>query len=1219
MYQRLLFLFSVLFISGVSMAQNVMTPNDGDHVYNSHRPVGDSLNPRPTGTDSIQKWVHDPTQKNRIGFNQTNFKSYRINGTSFRLRFPNGYNPANNATTKYPIVVFLHGAGEATPTNYPSNVYNGVTNLVNRENQDQLYWGAQLFEQRINAGEWNGFLLFAQLYDNSTAWNVTNNSLQNLNMVMDTLTKYNGLDPDRVVAMGLSAGGVGSIVYAKSFPRRIASVVSASPELLGDNLGGIDSLVHIPIWMTSGGNDPAPSDPSTFLKCRDTISVHGGNVYFGLYANLPHDTWEQQWNETDIYNRLILSTVCNSAHKAQPLVYFGNSSFCDSAPFSTKLGLSTGFSLYEWQLNTGSGFNDVQMSASNTYLASQAGQYRVRFKRTATSDWSAWTPNPVVINSKKCSVDTAFSEHFEFLVPPTNAEAYQALNANGQGGSNYKYQNMTCLDGIMVNSTETITQDASGVQGRRFLYHSTSSSSSCVYHAGDQVWRTYQPPSVAQNTTYVYSFYLANHSNAYLMPDAPNAVITATINDQVVKPSSIKVISTGNLSWKKYTYIWNSGNNTFAQLGLLDSTIDGNGNDFAIDEISLVKYSKPVSPGGTFASPALWNKADAIGGYDSSSVGVWNNIVLNNNGNLLQDTISHQPALRSNASNSINFNPVVSYNTANRKFMSIIGGLSGKGITHSAASAYIVANFNSLSQAGILFTESQNVGGLRINAETNGSMSWYAGNGSGAAIGTSSGQVELNKPALWTFSKNNNGIGISAGNTQDIRKNGVVVKTGASNTTFKGDSSNLYIGKDIFPTTGTVTTLDASVAEIVYVQDSNITSLTQNRIESYLALKYGTTLGTKAAPVNYTSSDSTLAFWTANPFFQVDVFGIGTDSASGLTQEISNSMNSGSGDGTGQVAKGNLVLTSNTIFKDKQFLMIGNNGNSLAQKMIQPGEGSPVTQGSMRITRNWKVKNTGLVGAVILSFDTTGLGKQTGIDPSSYALLISNSGDTTYSGTVSFFSASAISNKKIYFNGVTLVDGAVFTVITNNLNVALPATWLGFTVTAVNSNALLNWKTANEVNVDTYTVEHSFNGVSFSPVGTVAAKNGTAENDYTYTDASLAPGLHYYRIRRTDKDGNNGYSDIKSVRISSTGANVQVRPNPVVGSTLVLAVSVQQSSKTNIQVMGVDGKVILHENVNLSTGNNLLNLNISTVPPGIYLVQVQLNDEVVTKKFIRER
>ena len=79
-----------------------------------------------------------------------------------------------------------------------------------------------------------------------------------------------------------------------------------------------------------------------------------------------------------------------------------------------------------------------------------------------------------------------------------------------------------------------------------------------------------------------------------------------------------------------------------------------------------------------------------------------------------------------------------------------------------------------------------------------------------------------------------------------------------------------------------------------------------------------------------------------------------------------------------------------------------------------------------------------------------------------------------------------------------------------------------------------------------------------------------------------------------------------------------VRPNPVTSNTLVLSVSVQQNLKTNVQVMGVDGKILVQQNISLASGMNTVSLNISNVPSGIYLVQVQLNDGFVTKKFIKQ-
>ena len=117
MYQRLVLALSALFISGAAISQDIMLASDGDYVYDSTAAPGSLTNPIPAPPGIIQKWVHDPLQKAapgtpptpyRITWSQTDFKSYRYNGMSFRLRFPKNYDPAK----KYPLIVFFYTVPE---------------------------------------------------------------------------------------------------------------------------------------------------------------------------------------------------------------------------------------------------------------------------------------------------------------------------------------------------------------------------------------------------------------------------------------------------------------------------------------------------------------------------------------------------------------------------------------------------------------------------------------------------------------------------------------------------------------------------------------------------------------------------------------------------------------------------------------------------------------------------------------------------------------------------------------------------------------------------------------------------------------------------------------------------------------------------------------------------------------------------------------------------
>ncbi|WP_281238407.1 Ig-like domain-containing protein [Flavobacterium praedii] len=213
---------------------------------------------------------------------------------------------------------------------------------------------------------------------------------------------------------------------------------------------------------------------------------------------------------------------------------------------------------------------------------------------------------------------------------------------------------------------------------------------------------------------------------------------------------------------------------------------------------------------------------------------------------------------------------------------------------------------------------------------------------------------------------------------------------------------------------------NGEVAEII-TYPYTLTEIDRKKVESYFAVKYGITLDNSVG--NYVNS-SEVSIWD-NATYWHDVFGIGKDATLGLNQPQSNSSNTGSGDGTGQNGKGNIVLSNPSSFDDGDFLMLGHNNGSLTQQILD----LPASQlGAQRLVREWKVKRTADPGTVSLQFSTLGLNFPGGATVEDFALLVDIDGNGNFTdGTITEIPATSYTNNLVIFNSISLSDNSVFT------------------------------------------------------------------------------------------------------------------------------------------------------------------------------------------------
>ena len=183
----------------------------------------------------------------------------------------------------------------------------------------------------------------------------------------------------------------------------------------------------------------------------------------------------------------------------------------------------------------------------------------------------------------------------------------------------------------------------------------------------------------------------------------------------------------------------------------------------------------------------------------------------------------------------------------------------------------------------------------------------------------------------------------------------------------------------------------------------------------------------------------------------------------------------------------------------------------------------------------------------------------------------------------------------------------------------LPLKLLSFTVKKEGKANQLQWTSANEINVDRFEIEHSSNGRDFSTIGKVKA---TSANNYSYTDNNpttqqTTPNTklqtNYYRLRMIDKDGQFTFSPVRM--LNNNGAfSVSIYPNPAKDN---LQVQIDSDKKTTLQmqVLSLDGKVILSNTTTANAGSILHIININALSKGSYVLKVTTTekDEQVVK------
>ena len=158
---------------------------------------------------------------------------------------------------------------------------------------------------------------------------------------------------------------------------------------------------------------------------------------------------------------------------------------------------------------------------------------------------------------------------------------------------------------------------------------------------------------------------------------------------------------------------------------------------------------------------------------------------------------------------------------------------------------------------------------------------------------------------------------------------------------------------------------------------------------------------------------------------------------------------------------------------------------------------------------------------------------------------------------------------------------------------------------------MLTWRTSSEDNNQTFIVEKSDNGASFSNIGNIKA-GGTTRNSkpYNYLDVQATGKKIFYRLKQVDFDGTFSYSEVLIVNKKLDNNLVVVQMTSETTSRLFACmIDAMTEGDAKFQLLDASGQSVWQGTQKMTAGLNNITVDLSAHREGTYKFVVTMGKE----------
>ena len=218
----------------------------------------------------------------------TTSDGYKLN---YRILYPENYSPDK----KYPLLLFLHGAGER-----------------GNDNEKQLFHGGDMLSSHENRSKYPCIILAPQCPENDYWVDYTHpetgmkrtypenpapsKQIKAVKELLDSYIAKDIVDTKRISVFGLSMGGMGRFDLGWRYPDLF---VTATPICGAVNTKRLGKYKGKTAFRLYHGSADETVDVHFSRDAYETLKKIGADVRYTEYENVNHNSWTPAFNEPD--------------------------------------------------------------------------------------------------------------------------------------------------------------------------------------------------------------------------------------------------------------------------------------------------------------------------------------------------------------------------------------------------------------------------------------------------------------------------------------------------------------------------------------------------------------------------------------------------------------------------------------------------------------------------------------------------------------------------------------------------------------------------------------------------------------------------------------------------------------------------------------------------------------------------------------------------------